>query len=175
MEERKKKALVAGGAVAGGLGLVFILASKAGAVQPPDGGGDSPFGMVITNIQEERDKFASAYRQFQVTAEISNPYSYNVTHLIRTIVAKAPADQEDISAYRWTRYWSDGSEEMQVALAPGESLQVISPFYYIRDSFECSNIPLGMYHGGVPCKYYFRIIDEKDYWSPVASIGTYGG
>ncbi|GAJ18623.1 unnamed protein product [marine sediment metagenome] len=67
---------------------------------------------------------------------------------------------------------------LSVTLNPGQSITLVSPFYYIdgwhdtHHTYEWTNSPPGMYSAGVRKKYYFRIIDELGNWSPYKSVGS---
>lgn len=148
-----------------------------------------PFTMSITRIDTiDSDKYATAYWLMQPVALISNPHSTPITHRLRFIVCYGSSDPNLLSSYLWTRCWGGGAPgtpqdqlyELPVTLNPGQSITVVSPFYYIdglwgwerANPYEWSNMPPGMYSAGVRKKYWFRIIDELGNWSPVKSVGT---
>ena len=146
----------------------------------------SPFNMTITTIDTTTNKYATAYWLMQPAALVSNPYSSRITHRLRFIVAYGSSDPNLLSSYSWTRCWGGGAPgtsanqlyELSVTLDPGQSITVVSPFYYVDGwhgdeyNYEWSNAPLGMHSAGVRKKYWFRIIDERGNWSPAKSIGT---
>ena len=148
----------------------------------------SPFNMTITQIETATDKYATAYWLMQPTALVSNPHNSQITHRLRFIVAPGAYDPNLLASYLWTRRWGGGAPgtpanelyELSVTLEPGQSVTLVSPFYYTdglwgwerANPYEWSNMPDGMYSAGVRKKYYFRIIDELGNWSPVMSVGT---
>jgi hypothetical protein len=146
----------------------------------------SPFTMSIIGIETTTDKYATAYWLMQPSALISNPHSSQITHRLRFIVAFGSYDQNLLSSYIFTRCWGGGAPgtpenqlyDLPVTLNPGQSITVVSPFYYINgwhdvhNNYEWSNAPAGMYSAGVRKKYWFRVIDERGNWSPVKSVGT---
>lgn len=145
-----------------------------------------PFDMSITKFNTTADKYGPAFWLMQPTAVISNPHSVRISHQIRIIAAPGSYDQNLLSSYIWTRCWGGGAagaskeslQELLVTLDPGQSITLVSPFYYIdewhsrHENYEWSNMPPGTYSSGTPRKYWFRVIDEQGNWSPVASIGT---
>lgn len=143
------------------------------------------FDMNITGITTAVDKFATAFWVAEVTAVISNPNNVPVTHLIRCIAAYGGDNPDDLSKYIYNRYWrgemyQDRVLNLDVRLNPGESIVVVSPYYYLNGyhelhipHYEWDNLPHGSYSAGQMVKVWFRMIDENNYWSPVASVGTY--
>ncbi len=141
-----------------------------------------PFTMSITKISTTTDKYATAYWLMEVTCQISNPHSVPVTHDIYCCFAWGYEDPNDLASFFPTsrmmgRYtWPEAF--LSVTLDPGQSVTLVSPFYYIGEyhdihgNYEWSNMPPGMYSAGVRKKYWFRIIDELGNWSPVKSVGT---
>ncbi len=147
-----------------------------------------PFDMSITKIDTEKDKFAEvpalAYWLMEVTCQISNPHSVPISHDIYCVYARAKYVDR---GYRYDRCWGGAApgtpreqlHGLSVTLDPGESITLISPFYYIDDwndffsTYEWINDPPGMLYGGIRVKYLFKIIDEQGNCSPVASVGTH--
>lgn len=146
----------------------------------------APFSMSITKIDSTINKYATAYWLMQPTILVSNPYGTQITHRLRCIAAFGSKDKNLLSSYIFTRCWGGGAKgtpqsqlrELSVTLGPGQSVTIISPYYFIDDwndnhnSYEWENDPPGMYSAGVKKKYWFRVIDENNNWSPVASIGS---
>jgi len=146
---------------------------------PPD---PLTFDMVITSMGMQGDKYMTAYWVAQAIATISNPHDVTVTHVLRTIWANGDQDNNNLSSYS-ARYWRGNMAAprqiyLTVTLDPGQSIEVVSPFYYMchewnlaSGSYEWSNVPNGTYRLNEPKLYWYRIIDENNNWSPVESIG----
>ncbi|MBA7483248.1 hypothetical protein ES707_18759 [subsurface metagenome] len=146
----------------------------------------SPFTMSITKINTRTDKYASAFWLMEVTCQISNPHSVQISHDIYCCWAFGSADPDDPASFRYNRCWGGGSPgtpkselySLLLTLNPGQSVTLVSPFYIIdgwhdfHENYEWSNMPSGMWSHGQPKKYWFRMIDELGNWSPVKSIGT---
>jgi hypothetical protein len=147
-----------------------------------------PFNMTITQIETATNKYANAYWLMQPNILVSNPHSVPVSHKLYCGWAFGSRDPNLLSSYAFTRCWGGGAPgtpanelyELYVTLNPGQSVTLVSPFYYTdglwgwerANPYEWSNLPDGMYSAGVRKKYYFRIIDELGNWSPVMSVGT---
>jgi hypothetical protein len=147
-----------------------------------------PFDMTITKIETTSDKYAPAWWLMQPVALVSNPHGITITHKLRFVAASGSYDPALLSSFTRTRCWGGGAPgtpqdqlyDLSVTLEPGQSVTLVSPFYYIDglcgwehdNPYEWSNMPPGAYSGGVRKLYYHRLIDELGNSSPVMSIGT---
>ena len=139
-----------------------------------------PLSMSITKISTATDKYATAWWVMELSCQISNPHSVPISHELHCIWAFGSSDPNLLASFKWSRYWRNSwpSTGLLVTLNPGQSVTLISPFYYIDGwhdmhmNYEWSNMPPGAYKAGVRKKYWFRIIDELGNWSPVKSVGT---
>jgi len=164
---------------AGQLLTLYQATENVEIVTPP------PFNMVITRVSTATDKYATAYWLAEVTGVISNPHSAAITHRLRCLMAPGTSDPYLFSSYIWVRCWGGGVPgtpasqlyELPVTLSPGQSVTVVSPFYYINGwhdihgNYEWSNIDL-MYKSGVPKKYWIVLSDELGNMSQPISVGS---
>jgi hypothetical protein len=177
-----KRAVMVVGAAGLGLGLWWLL--KKGAQ-----GSGQPFDMEIVAIDTEPNKFATSFRVAEIYISLANNADSTAIHRIRCIAGSGtqqgtpygPSDPDDLEIYKFTRHWESGYEELEVVLGPGEGISLVSPFYFVwppgfpYEGLEDNNNPQISSHGSELRKYYFRVIDENNNWSPVASVGTYVG
>lgn len=134
-----------------------------------------PFTMVITNIAQSTDQYATAYWIVEITAKITNLSSYVVTHDLACGKCR-PSQQDENNAYSYSsRLWSASiGAALAVTLNPGQSVTLVSPFYVAQEGYppERANEDL-MYHSGTKIRYAWRIRDELLNMSPSAYAGTY--
>jgi hypothetical protein len=169
-------------AIGGAIALMFI-AMMTQMVQASTGGNGGvvppqpSFDMEITSIDEGVSKFASAFWNMQVNCKITNNNASEVTRSLAVIWQRADSPDTWYSS----RYWSNSYPDIYtpVTLQAGESVNIVSPFYYIdgyhegHGSYEWDNFPPGQYHAGVKIKYNFKIVDDQGNESAIMSAGSY--
>jgi len=137
-----------------------------------------PFTMTVTSLTSTGDKYASAYWLVQVSVLIKNNNAVAVTHDLKCVATYGEYYRYNDPVSWWDRHWDDNNIWKTITLQPGQSVTLLSPYYYINgwhsghQNYEWINWPDGQYKSGVPKEYWFRVVDNNGNASPAVSIGS---